>query len=167
MNKNSNPPPETEVAIFKGKEIGKTIHNNEWWFSIADVISVLTDGVDVRQYIKKCGNVILSWIPAGVQFVPRLNCLLRMAKSGKQIVLIPEEYSASFNPSHRHMLGEAATTEITRNRNAQGFIENQDTARRGGKIAGDARKKLEKESGRKVVTSENYLGQPEVVERIG
>jgi DNA-damage-inducible protein D len=65
------------------------------------------------------------------------------------------------------MLGEAATTEITRNRNAQGFIENKDTARRGGKIAGDARKKLEKESGKKVIASENYLDQPEVIKRIG
>ena len=66
-----------------------------------------------------------------------------------------------------NMLGEAATAEITRNRNAQGFIENKDTARRGGKISGDARKKLEKESGRKVVTSENYLDQPENVKKIG
>ena len=66
-----------------------------------------------------------------------------------------------------NMLGEAATTEITRTRDARGFNENKDTARRGGKIAGDARKKLEKESGRKVITSENYLEQPEIVKRIG
>lgn len=55
------------------------------------------------------------------------------------------------------MLGEAATTEITRNKDAQGFIENKDAAQRGGKIAGDARKKLEIESGRRVVSKENYL----------
>jgi hypothetical protein len=59
------------------------------------------------------------------------------------------------------------TTEITRNRDAQGFLQNKDASHRGGKIAGDARKKLEKESGRKVVTSENYLEQPEVLKRIG
>jgi hypothetical protein len=65
-----------------------------------------------------------------------------------------------------NMLGEAATTEITKNRNTQGLIENKEAAHRGGKIAGDAREKLEKESGRKVVTSDNYLDQPEAVKRI-
>jgi DNA-damage-inducible protein D len=52
---NDKPPslPETRVAVFKGKEIRKTIHNNEWWFSVADVIGVLTESTDVRQYIKK------------------------------------------------------------------------------------------------------------------
>ena len=54
------------------------------------------------------------------------------------------------------MLGEAATTEIARNRDAQGFPENQKAARSGGRIAGDARRDLEKESGRSVVTAENY-----------
>ena len=55
------------------------------------------------------------------------------------------------------MLGEAATTEITRNKNAQGFAENKDAAKRGGKVAGDAREKLEIESGKRVVSNENFL----------
>ena len=55
------------------------------------------------------------------------------------------------------MLGEAATTEITRNKNAQGFPENKQAAQRGGKIAGSARKNLELESGKKVSTKKNYL----------
>jgi len=59
------------------------------------------------------------------------------------------------------MLGEAATTEITRNRDAQGFGENKLAARKDGKIAGDARKKLELESGRKVVSRKNYLPSEE------
>ncbi|MEN6467806.1 MAG: hypothetical protein ABFD45_02480 [Smithella sp.] len=44
------------------------------------------------------------------------------------------------------MLGEAATTEITKTRDAQGFDENRTAATKGGKIAGDAREKLEKET---------------------
>lgn len=59
------------------------------------------------------------------------------------------------------MLGEAATTEIARNTDAQGFDQNKNSAKRGGKIAGNARKNLEKESGRKVVTNENYLDEPQ------
>jgi hypothetical protein len=55
------------------------------------------------------------------------------------------------------MLGEASTTKVTRAKNAKGFIENKVAARIGGKIAGNALKELEKESGEKVITSENYL----------
>ena len=59
------------------------------------------------------------------------------------------------------MLGEAATTEITKSKDTQGFHENKVAAHKGGKIAGDARKKLEKESGKKVVSKENYLATPQ------
>ena len=55
------------------------------------------------------------------------------------------------------MLGEAATTEITRTRDAQGFPQSKQAARAGGTVAGNARRELEKKSGRKVVTRENYL----------
>lgn len=55
------------------------------------------------------------------------------------------------------MLGEASTTEITRNRDAQGFDESKEAARQGGTVAGNARLELEAKSGRKVITSENFL----------
>jgi hypothetical protein len=55
------------------------------------------------------------------------------------------------------MLGEAATTEIARNKDTQGFNPNQQAAREGGTVAGNARRELEQRSGRKVVTNENYL----------
>jgi len=55
------------------------------------------------------------------------------------------------------MLGEASTTEIARKTDVQGFPENKTAAKKGGKIAGDAREALEKETGKKVVSEENYL----------
>lgn len=55
------------------------------------------------------------------------------------------------------MLGEAATTEITRNKDAQGLPQTKQAAREGGTVAGNARRELEQRSGRKVVTTENYL----------
>lgn len=64
------------------------------------------------------------------------------------------------------ILGEASTTEIARSKDAQGFDKNKDAAEKGGKIAGNARKKLEKESGRKVISDENYLDAPEKVKRL-
>ena len=59
------------------------------------------------------------------------------------------------------MLGEAATTEIARNRDALGFDENKVAAKDGGDVAGNARKQLETKSGKKVATQQNYLeGKP-------
>lgn len=59
------------------------------------------------------------------------------------------------------MLGEASTTEIARNKDAQGFQQNKKASKEGGKIAGDARKALEKKSGRKVMSKQNYKELPE------
>lgn len=55
-------------------------------------------------------------------------------------------------------LGEAATTQIARTGDAQGMKQNSDAARRGGAVAGTARKQLERETKKKIVNSENYLG---------
>jgi prophage antirepressor-like protein len=55
------------------------------------------------------------------------------------------------------MLGEAATTEITKTQDAQGFDPNRRAAREGGAVAGKARKALESRTGRKVVSGENFL----------
>ncbi|PIY60207.1 phage antirepressor protein, partial [Candidatus Woesearchaeota archaeon CG_4_10_14_0_8_um_filter_47_5] len=55
------------------------------------------------------------------------------------------------------MLGEASTTEIAKKRDSQGFVENKLAAEEGGKIAGDARKKLELKTSDKIVGKENFL----------
>lgn len=55
------------------------------------------------------------------------------------------------------MLGEAATTEITRVDDAKGFQENKRAAHKGGSVAGKARKDLERKTRKKVVSSGNYL----------
>lgn len=54
------------------------------------------------------------------------------------------------------MLGEASTTEIARKKDARGFPANQQAARAGGTIAGNARRELEAKSGTQVSTRENY-----------
>jgi len=59
------------------------------------------------------------------------------------------------------MLGEASTTEIARNKNAKGFVQNKKAANEGGSVAGRARKDLESKSGKKVVSKENYKELPE------
>ena len=40
----------SKISIFKGKKIRKTLHQNEWFFSIIDVVSALTESLNPRDY---------------------------------------------------------------------------------------------------------------------
>ena len=260
----------TKIAIFRNRKIRKTIHKNEWWFVITDVITALTDSQNPKQYLKNMLNrdeeLAKGWVqiehpllietPGGkqkvrcantegifriIQSIPsskaepfkrwlakvgyeriqeiedpelaqkRVRALYKAKgypedwierrmrsiaireeltdqwqKHGVELakeyeILTAEISKATFGvtPSEYkkmkglkrqnlrdHMsdlellfsqLGEAATTEITKTEHPQGFEKNKQVSRRGGKIAGDARSNLEKETGRKVITSQNYL----------
>jgi prophage antirepressor-like protein len=41
------------LVVFQGTKIRRTRHNNEWWFSLLDIVTALTDSKDAKQYIKK------------------------------------------------------------------------------------------------------------------
>ncbi|MBI4235123.1 Bro-N domain-containing protein [Candidatus Peregrinibacteria bacterium] len=176
----------TKVALFQSKEIRKTIHVNEWWFSVVDVCAVLTESPDAGAYWRKlkqrlneegsevvtnchglkleapdgkmretdCANTetlfrIIRTIPS-----PKAEPFKRwLAKVGYERVQEIEDTELIFS-----MLGEAATTEIAKNRDAQGFPQNQKAAQQGGEVAGSARKDVEQKSGKKVVSKENFLG---------
>ncbi|RLB73681.1 MAG: phage antirepressor protein [Deltaproteobacteria bacterium] len=269
-----------KLAIFKGKEIRRTIHDDEWWFSVVDVCGVLTGSADAGAYWRKlkqrlsneesevvtfchglklkapdgknrttdCANTegifrIIQSIPSpkaepfkrwlakvGYERVQEIEdpelatkrtrelyqakgysdawiekrmrgIAVRaelteewknrdVGKSREYSILTAEISKAAFGvtPSEYKqlkglqrenlrdhmgdlelifsMLGEAATTEITKTKDAQGFDENLCAANKGGTIAGDARKKLEQESGRKVMSGGNYLDIPEKQKRL-
>ena len=42
--------PEDALVVFQGKQIRRTWHDNQWYFSVFDVISILTDSPTPRQY---------------------------------------------------------------------------------------------------------------------
>jgi DNA-damage-inducible protein D len=258
------------IALFRGKDIRKTLHKNEWWFVIADVVTALTDSVQAAGYIKdmrrRDSELNKGWVqiatplsvptPGGLQ---KLNCantegifriiqsipspkaesfkkwlaevgyeriqeiedpeiatkrtralykakgypedwiekrmrsihiqeelteewksrgiqedrdysILTVEISKAAFGITPTEYKKVKGIKRENlrdhmndlelifsMLGEAATTEITRVRDTQGFIENRDAAREGGSVAGTARKELEGRTGKKIVSSQNYL----------
>ena len=260
----------SEIALFEQKEIRRVWQDEEWYFSVSDVVKALTDSTDPKQYIKKmrardpelsnnwgtiCTPVqmiaadgkqrkiqaansegllrIIQSIPSpkaepfkhwlaaiGAERIreiadPEIAALraqdlyrkkgypddwiaLRargvatraeltnewknrgIEKSSDYAILTAEISKAAFGMTpaeykrlkglksenlRDHMstlellfteLSEAATTEIARNDDAQGMAENADAARRGGKIAGDARENLERQTGRSVSTSDNY-----------
>jgi len=264
----------TQIAVFRGNKVRKTIHNNEWWFVVEDVVFVLTDSANIKDYINKmrsrdpeldkgygqfvhtlpidtaggrqnmnCANVegifrIIqsipspkaepfkrwlarvgyervkeiedpelatkrtralykakgytdSWIAKRMRGIEVRETLTdewqkREIKEQKEYEILTAEISkATFDmtPSQYKkfknlkkenlrdhmddleliftMLGEASTTEITRVKDAKGFLENKSVAQKGGKIAGDARKKLEQETGKRVSTRKNYLKNPQ------
>ena len=272
---------QNKIAIFKGKQIRKTIYNNEWWFSIVDVINALEVSSDARNYwkvlknrLKKegagqtvtncnqlkllaqdgksrktdCANtetmlrVIQSvpskkaeplklwlaqigyeriqeiedpelatkrtraiykakgysdgWIEKRMRGIAIRDELTaewkkRGVKEGKEYAILtteiskatfdmtPKEYKKFKSLKHENlrdhmvdlelifsMLGEAATTKIACSKDAQGFIQNKQTAKDGGDVAGRARKDLEKKSGKKISTKENYLDGGDRVEKM-
>jgi DNA-damage-inducible protein D len=272
---------ETGIAIFRGKEIRKTIHNNEWWFSIVDVAEALTGSERPRKYwndLKKklleegydqlsekigqlkmksadgklyetdCANTetmfrIIQSIPSpkaepfkrwlakvGYERVqeiedPELGTKRTRAlykakgysddwiekrmrgiaireeltdewknrdvkRENEYAILTAEIAKAAFGITpgeHKKlkglirenlrdhmtdlelifsMLGEAATTEITRVDDSRGFEQSKRAARKGGEVAGKAREDLEKKTRKKVVSPENYLTMPEKTKKI-
>ncbi|MEK7570730.1 MAG: Bro-N domain-containing protein [Patescibacteria group bacterium] len=261
-----------KIDIFRGKEIRKMIYHNEWWFSIVDVIEILTgtdrprkywsdlkkkliqegyhevsekigqlklEAKDGKKYLTDCANTetlfrLIQSIPSpkaepfkrwlaktgyerikeiedpeiatkrtkalykakgytddwiekrmrGIAIREELTGEWRKRKVGedKEYAILTAEISkATFGmtPSQYKkfkglerenlrdhmtdlelifsMLGEASTTEITKNKDAQGFNQNKKAAKAGGSIAGNARKALEEKSGKKISVKQNYL----------
>ena len=51
---------ETSIAVFRGKEIRRIIHNNEWWFSIVDVVEALSGTDRPRKYWSDLKNKLTA-----------------------------------------------------------------------------------------------------------
>jgi len=78
-----SPNPEARIALFQRKEIRRTIHGNEWWFVVEDVVLVLTDSSDPKQYIQRMKQRDPELGKGWVQFVPSL---LVDTAGGKQLM---------------------------------------------------------------------------------
>ena len=65
-----------------------------------------------------------------------------------------------------NMLAEVSTTEISKQRNPKTLDENKSVAKQGGSIAKEARKRLELETGKPVVTNENFLPNQRKIKQI-
>jgi prophage antirepressor-like protein len=72
---------EKKLIVFANKQIRRTWHNDEWYFSVVDVVLALTDSKDPKQYIKKLRQRDEMLSQGWVQFVPSLSI---ETKGGKQ-----------------------------------------------------------------------------------
>src|SRR5664279_3282520 len=67
--------PKDRVALFQKREIRRTMHHDEWWFVITDVIAALTDSADPSGYwktMRKRDPDLSKALQGGGQFVPPL-----------------------------------------------------------------------------------------------
>lgn len=272
---------ENKIIVFQDRKIRRTWFNEEWWFSVSDVVEALTDSADVKQYIKKMrsrdpelnsywGTIctplemiakdgkkrklssantegifrIIQSIPSpraepfkrwlarvGYERVQEIENPELAQERMKQIytqkgyskswvdkrlrgiavrqdltdewqergittqkdfsILTAEISKAGFGmtPSEYKelkglkkenlrdhmtdlelifsMLGEASTTEIERTRNPKKFAEHKRASKEGGTVAKNARLELEQKAGKKIITSGNYLKEPEKKKRLG
>jgi len=121
----------SSIKLFESKHIRSEWDESKqkWYFAIIDVVEILTESNNPRRY----------W-------------------SDLKRKLDKEGYSQLYeNIVQLKMISSDGKRYVTDCANAKGFIENKVVARIGGKIAGNALMELEKESGEKVITSENYL----------
>jgi prophage antirepressor-like protein len=72
---------EKALALFEGKKVRKVWHNDEWWFSVVDVIGVLTDSSDPRNYWKVLKHRLIQ--EAENEPVTNCNQLKIPAEDGK------------------------------------------------------------------------------------
>ena len=146
----------TKISLFKGKQIRKILYQEEWWFSVIDVVEALTDSSQPSKYWTAMKSRVSD--EDGFQLSTICRQLKFLAPDGK---MREDDFELIFN-----MLGERATTEIHRTEDSKGVVKLRSDAKAGGDIAGGARKKLEERLGRSVVTKKNYLKDPESKKRL-
>jgi DNA-damage-inducible protein D len=72
---NAAPNPETRIALFQRKEVRRTIHNQEWWFVVEDVVLALIESRDPKQYIQRMKQRDTELSKGWVQIVHTLSIL--------------------------------------------------------------------------------------------
>jgi len=51
--RNKSIKPQSKLVVFKGKEVRRTWHNNEWFYSLVDIVAVLSESTNPTDYLKK------------------------------------------------------------------------------------------------------------------
>lgn len=77
----SDPMHSTKIAVFKGKQVRKTIHNNEWWFSVIDVVEAFTGTERPRKYWNDLKKKLVK--EGYVEVSEKIGQLKLMASDGK------------------------------------------------------------------------------------
>lgn len=71
----------TALAVFEGQQIRRIWHENQWFFSVVDIIRILTDSPDPRNYWKVLKHRLTE--EGGNETVTKCNQLKLIAEDGK------------------------------------------------------------------------------------
>lgn len=71
----------SKIALFEAKKIRKILFQDEWWFSVSDIISILTNSVDPLAYWRKLKERLLK--EGGNETVTKCHALKMLANDGK------------------------------------------------------------------------------------
>lgn len=74
----------TKIALFKGKQIRKVIYQNEWWFSVVDIVQALTDQPDDYMARKYWNKLVQRLREEGSELVTICHQLKLEASDGKK-----------------------------------------------------------------------------------
>ncbi len=125
---------EKSLVVFQDKKIRRTWFNDEWWFSIIDIIEALTESGRARKY---WSDVKTRLSEEGFELSAKIGQLKLMSSDGKYYI-----------------------TDCVNTKNAFRTIQSI-PSKKGGRIAGNARKETEQELGYPVTSKKNYLSEPE------
>jgi len=119
---------ETAIKLFEQKQIRSIWRedNEKWYFSIIDVIEVLTGTDRPRKY----------WN----------DLKAKLRKEGSEL---------SDKIGQLKLIAESITSEISKAKEPNTFEKNRIIAHQGGTIAGNTRREIEEKTGRNVVTGKN------------
>jgi hypothetical protein len=175
----------TLPAEFEGQAIRRSYDEatETWWFSVVDVVQVLTQQADFQTARKYWNQLKRRLEKEGSESVTNCHRLKLPAADGKSYLtnIIHQEWSGVSVKDHKkvkslksqnlrdHMteaklifsvLAELSTRQIAESTEATGLPANKTAAQAGGGIAKRARQQLESQTGRRVVSGENYLASP-------
>ncbi|MEY3237963.1 MAG: hypothetical protein RI883_2064 [Bacteroidota bacterium] len=145
-----------ELAIQRTREIYKLKGYSDDW------VEKRMRSIAIREELTE------EWSQRGVK-EQREYAILTAQISKATFGLTPSEYKEVKNLKRENlrdhmtdlelifsMLGEASTAAIVKTQNPKGFTENKKVAKQGGDVAGNARKELEKKTGKKIVSATNF-----------
>lgn len=159
--------PQNKIKLFEWQQVRAEWDSEaeKWWFSVLDIIAVLTDQPDykkVRNYWKWLKNKLIA---EGSQLVSVTNQLKLTAADGKkyltdvadteQILRLVQSIPSKRAELVLNMLAEVAATDISQVRKPEGFAQSAAVAKEGAKTAKAARLQLEKSTGKLVVSKLN------------
>lgn len=82
----------TKIAVFNGKQVRRILHNNEWWFSIIDVIEVLTGNERPRKY----------WNDLKIKLIKEGDD--QVSEKIGQLKLIAQDGNNSYRPTNKNRI---------------------------------------------------------------